>query len=415
MRPIFPSAIVIGMLACAGGTVTAPEDDGDGGNGGAGASGGAGATGGTGGELPCGIDCGAINAPLCLKSVCNEGQYIGPVGSCVVVNEDAGVACDDGQFCTVESACNGEGDCVAGPTVNDCGMVPAACQQVTCNEDGDSCAFSPVANGQFCTPTDLCLVNATCLNGSCSGGTPKDCFFAPVPNECWVAVCDPADGQCKPEPDASAQGQPCADPADLCTVNKSCDAVGNCQGGAPKDCSAFTMGCNVGMCDTMNGNCFGLPVNDGDPCNDLDNCTIGELCNNGQCNGGTVISACGPADTCCAPGCTPLTDPDCPNCLNGDPDVNGACALQTVCNFPPVQHFCGGNCSSNHDQFADWWCQLGGYQSAASYTVEDTGIVTCLYYNLGNGMLSQCNEVQGPSSYGLAPFCTAVTNLLCVP
>src|SRR5687768_1375719 len=210
------AVVVVVVGACAEGTVT--EQPGSGGDGGVGATGGA-PSGGSGGDGDlCEVDCESINAPLCLKSVCNEGQYIGPVGSCVVVNEDAGVACDDGQFCTVDSSCNGEGDCLAGPTINDCGMEPATCQQVTCNEDSDSCMLSPVGNGQFCTPTDLCLVNATCINGSCSGGTPKDCFFAPVPNECWVAVCNPADGQCTPQPNASAQGQPCADLGDLCTV-----------------------------------------------------------------------------------------------------------------------------------------------------------------------------------------------------
>jgi hypothetical protein len=331
--------VVAVAAACAEGVTLPPDDNpSSGGSGGAG-DGGAG-DGGGGGELPCGIDCSAINAPLCLKSVCNEGQYIGPVGSCVVVNEDAGVACDDGQFCTVDSSCNGEGDCIAGPTVNDCGMEPAECQQVTCNEDSDSCTFSPVANGQFCTPTDLCLVNATCLNGSCSGGTPKDCFFAPVPNECWVAVCDPSNGQCVPEPDAGAQGQPCADPGDLCTVNKTCDNLGNCQGGQPMNCDAFTVGCFNGQCDPnvgqciqvpvppggncaeatddcndgicdMNGLCNPVPTNEGGLCNDFDGCTSGTTCTMGNCQGGSVIGTCAFNDGCCPPGCDDTNDNDC--------------------------------------------------------------------------------------------------------
>jgi hypothetical protein len=415
MRNIFTSAIVVLLLACANGTQQKNNDGGDS-SPGSGASGGGGATGGggSGGSSSlCALDCSAIVAPDCLQSVCNEGQYTGTVGQCLIVNADDGTACEDGEFCTANDTCVA-GNCTAGPQ-NTCGMDPPACQQVTCNEATQECTLVPGANGTFCTPSNLCLVNATCLNGSCSGGQPKDCFFAPVPNECYVAVCNQMNGMCEPQPDPTKMGFPCVDQSDLCTVNKTCDAIGNCQGGVPKDCSAFTMGCNIGNCDTMTGNCFGVPVNNGDPCNDLDNCTVGELCNNGMCNGGTVINQCGPADTCCANGCTPQNDPDCPSCLNGDPDVNGACALQTVCNFPPVQHFCGGNCSSNHDQFAQWWCQLGGYSGAASYTVEDMGVVNCLYYNLGNGMLSSCAEVQGPSQYGLANFCTAVTDLLCVP
>jgi hypothetical protein len=249
-------------------------------------------------------------APTCLQSVCNEGQFIGPIGQCVVVEQEAGAACEDGMFCTTIDTCDGMGTCVGGPA-NDCGMEPPQCQQVSCDETSDSCTMTPGPNGSFCTPTDLCLVNATCLNGSCSGGTPKDCFFAPVPNECHVAVCDPADGQCKPEPDPTMVGQVCQDNSDLCTVNKTCDAQGNCLGGQPKDCSAFTMGCNVGTCDVATGQCFGSPVNDGDPCDDLNACTAGEICSNGNCGGGTPIVQCIGGDLCCPMGCTQATDVDC--------------------------------------------------------------------------------------------------------
>jgi hypothetical protein len=294
------------VLGCAEGQV---DFQGSGGSGGEGTGNGGAGVGGSGGELPCGIDCGAINAPTCLKSVCNLGEHLGPVGSCVVVNDDAGVACDDGQFCTVGEACDGMGECVASGTTNDCGMTPGTCQQIACNEEMDLCGETPVPNGQFCTPTDLCLVNATCQNGSCSGGTPKDCFFAPVPNECYVAVCDPVDGQCKPE--VGPGGNPCTDASDLCTVNKACDTMGNCVGGSPKDCSAFTVGCTVGTCDQPTGNCFGNPVMEGDPCDDVNHCTTGETCTQGQCLNGTPIVACVSGDLCCPPGCDDPTDMDC--------------------------------------------------------------------------------------------------------
>jgi hypothetical protein len=299
------------VLGCAEGKV---DFEGSGGNAGSGnqggSDGGAGNQGGAGGEMtfPCGIDCAAIMAPTCLKSVCNQGMYPGPVGSCVVVDDDMGTACEDDLFCTAGDTCNGMGDCIGGPA-NDCGMTADQCEQVQCNEASQSCSLVPSMNGSFCTPTDLCLVNATCLNGLCAGGQQKDCFFAPVPNECFVAVCDPADGQCKPEPGPG--GNPCTDQSDLCTVNKICDNMGNCMGGTPKDCSAFTVGCNIGQCDAMTGNCFGMPINNGDPCDDLNACSSGEVCNNGQCNGGTPIVACTGGDLCCPPGCTQANDVDC--------------------------------------------------------------------------------------------------------
>src|SRR6186997_1590897 len=85
--------MVLVMLAgCA--SEDAPEGDGDQGVGATGASGASGPSGSGGEELggqggmdvgPCGEDCSAIQAPMCLKAVCNEGQYQGQIGACVVV------------------------------------------------------------------------------------------------------------------------------------------------------------------------------------------------------------------------------------------------------------------------------------------------------------------------------------------
>jgi hypothetical protein len=315
LRRAMAAVICLGAAACAEGAVEFQGEGGGSTTGQAGSPATGGQGGGGGGDgggvpLPCGIDCTAIMAPTCLKSVCNEGQYPGTVGSCVVVNDDLGVACDDGLFCTANDTCDGRGQCTAGPP-NDCGMDPDQCQEVQCNEASQSCTFVPTMNGGFCTPTDLCLVNATCLNGSCSGGQPKDCFFAPVPNECHTAECNPMNGLCEPHPDPTKQGMTCTDMADLCTVNKTCDGAGNCQGGQPKDCSAFTQGCNLGTCNMMTGQCFGMPINDGDPCDDLDSCTSGEICQMGSCAGGMVISQCVGNDGCCPQGCTEVTDSDC--------------------------------------------------------------------------------------------------------
>jgi hypothetical protein len=321
------SLLWVGLLAlgCAEGTVE-NQTTGAGGNGGSTGGSPPAGGGGEGGspDLPCGIDCSMIMAPTCLKSVCNEGQYVGPVGSCVVVDDDVGATCDDEMFCTTDDTCNGMGDCIGGP-VNDCGMEPDQCEQVQCNEASQNCSLVPSMNGTFCTPTDLCLVNATCLNGSCSGGTPKDCFFAPVPNECWVAVCNPMNGLCEPQPDPGALGAPCADPAQLCTVGMACDGMGNCGGGQPKDCSFLSVGCNTGVCEIATGNCVQQPINNGDPCNDFNACTTGDVCSNGQCVPGMTIMQCVNGDNCCAQGCTIANDTDC-DCITpfGQAQYNAA-------------------------------------------------------------------------------------------
>ncbi len=247
-------------------------------------------------------------APQCFQSVCNTGEYPGPVGSCVVVPEDDGTACDDEQFCTVDDTCQA-GVCTGGPA-NTCGMTPAECQEITCDEATNTCGQQAVPDGGMCTPADLCIENGTCTAGSCVG-TPKDCFFSPVPNECHQAVCNPTNGMCEPVP--ANDGQPCVDTNDLCSVNNTCNA-GTCQGGVPKDCSQNTVNCDLGVCNPMDGQCTTMAVMDGQMCDDLDGCTTGEICTTGTCGGGTPVTACSgamTADGCCPSTCNPTNDLDC--------------------------------------------------------------------------------------------------------
>ena len=51
-------------------------------------------------------------------------------------------------------------------------------------------------------------------------------------------------------------GDPCDD-GDLCTVNDTCDN-GTCSG-AVKDCSSLDDQCNLGACDPGTGNCIQNP------------------------------------------------------------------------------------------------------------------------------------------------------------
>jgi len=238
----------------------------------------------------------------------------------VVVPDEDGTSCDDGNFCTVDDACV-DGACEGGPQ-NDCGMTPAECEEVTCDEAGDTCSVAPANEGASCTSADLCQVNTVCQNGVCAGGTPKDCLFAPLPepDECYTAVCNPSDGMC--EAQVANDGAACEDPNDLCTVGKTCDN-GACVGGVPKDCSALTMGCNVGVCDTGTGMCMSMAAGEGNPCDDLDACTTGEICTSGTCTGGTAVTNCSmTADGCCPSNCTAANDFDC-NCPGTF--VNGTC------------------------------------------------------------------------------------------
>ncbi len=301
-------AAVLATWSCASGDTTGfgGSDTSSSGTGGTTSSGGGtggatGGSGGSGGSSACQVDCSQIQAPVCQVAQCNE-----QTGQCEVVADTDGTVCEDGLFCTATDSCQA-GLCEPGPA-NDCGIAPAACEVIVCDEQGDSCSTQASQDNDPCIdPNDLCIENGHCSNGLCIG-TPKDCFMQPVPDDCHVSECNPQNGQC--EPVVGNEGGACADPNDLCTVNKTC-VSGVCQGGSPKDCSYLTVGCVMGVCDVNTGQCGTQSAGEGNPCDDLDSCTTGEICTSGNCGGGTPITQCINNDSCCPSGCTEQTDLDC--------------------------------------------------------------------------------------------------------
>ena len=272
------------------------------GNGGGnpGGQGGAGAVGGTPSGTPgCTQDCSAIPNNGCGAWFCDEG-----IGECVQMAEPNGSACDDGLFCTINDNCQG-GICI-GNTLNTCGIIPEQCSEVTCDEAAQFCAVINAPNSTPCTSSNQCLVNTTCLNGSCEG-TPIDCMPGP---ECTDAVCNPMTGLCESVP---LTGTPCSSVP--CFANETCNN-GMCQGGVPEDCSALTQGCFVGNCDVNQDQCVADPLPPGTSCDDGDGCTLNTTCTNGNCGGGTTITSCIDNDGCCPPLCQiMMNDNDC-NCAN---------------------------------------------------------------------------------------------------
>jgi hypothetical protein len=288
--------------------------DGAGGTGGNQGGANQGGDGGSGGDSLCEIDCSSIQTPDCNVAICNEGQAQGTIGQCVVVASEDGISCDDGQFCTVNDACSA-GECVGGPQ-NDCGMAPGDCDEVVCDEMSQGCSTTPLVNGTECiNSVDLCQVGAACQNGLCIG-TTNDCFFQPVPNECFNSVCNPTNGVCEPVPGNDSAA--CVNSMDLCDINNTC-LGGQCQGGNQTDCSFLTQGCDLGICDSATGVCGVQAVMNGQMCDDLSACTTGEICTTGMCGGGTPVTNCEQVgDGCCPTICNDTNDIDCtvqPSCL----------------------------------------------------------------------------------------------------
>ncbi len=230
-------------------------------------------------EYPCGIDCAGLATAQCTVAVCNLGQVVGPLNTCVVIPLENGSTCDDGQFCTTGDKCEG-GTCVGG-SPSTCGMKSSPCVSVVCYEESKSCDGTPVNDGAECTPTNLCEVSGICSLGECLG-EPKDCAFSPL-SECNTVACDPATGMCSGFPDATKDDAPCFLTGDICKVNKTCKS-GQCGGGSTKDCSALDAGCEVGVCDPANGSCNALPAPIGTSCSEgLSECDVGACDDKGSC------------------------------------------------------------------------------------------------------------------------------------
>jgi len=229
--------------------------------------------------------------------VCQGGSCVGsPSGTCLdaCYGKADLASCDDGNPCTVDDRCSG-GVCLGTP--KDCSAFDSACTQGVCDGLSGVCVAAPANTGTACDDGEPCTTGDTCSAGVCTGATDPSCVTG--------------DG-CA----GAADGTPCDD-SDPCTVSTVCVA-GACVG-SQRDCSAYDGDCTVGACDSQSGQCYGAATNDGAVCDDLDTCTTGDTCQQGQCVG--------TPDPACAAGggdCTGL--PDGTPCDDADP-----CTVNTTC------------------------------------------------------------------------------------
>jgi len=208
---------------------------------------------------PPDADTGADAAPFML---CGNGLIEGSE-TC----DDGATAPDDGcsETCAIEC-----GDGVVGAN--------EACDTAIAGGETGAC------------PTDeTCTDSDPCTTGVVSGG------------EC-EAVCDFATTT------APIDDDDCCPTGQDSTTDNDCEAsCGNGVVESPEE-----------LCDTAISGGFGeCPT----ACNDGDFCTVDTLVNGGTCSADcteTDITAIGPADGCCPPGATPVSDVDCPvSCGDG--------------------------------------------------------------------------------------------------
>ncbi len=301
----------------------------------------------------------APDGNFCTDRKCNPAT-----GACETVAVNGGLACEDGNGCTIGDKCVGGGciglarDCDDGVacTKDSCSAATGACvhepQNVTCS-DGNACTTTDSCQGGVCVganntcvcvqdsdcdgyPLDRCQGEYACVAGGCvlvpgtapSCGTEQD-------SPCSYQGCDPATGQCTVI-DLST-GAECDD-GDACTVTDRCGADKVC-GGAARVCDDGNP-CTVDTCDPIVG-CVFTPVATGTACDDGDACTAGSTCSAaGVCGGGSntcscsktsdcpaLTTACGGTYTCTAGKCVKGAKVVCPD--SGNPCRPNVCVPTT--------------------------------------------------------------------------------------
>jgi hypothetical protein len=165
--------------------------------------------------------------------------------------------------------------------------------------------------------------------------------------------------------------EPCTEPCDdgnPCTLNDACVAT-TCVG-TPVNCSAFSTQCALASCNPAgsSGNCSLLiPMANGTPCDDDDNCNNGEACQGGTCAGGSSPDCSAESDECNTASCDPAGGEG--NCDLLSPDNEGQlCSAGTgMCVLGACLDLCAqaADCADlDQDGVRDdgcvWWACVGG-------------------------------------------------------
>ena len=240
---------------------------------------------------PCGsnqncVDNSDCASELCINDVCVSASCRDGVQNGTETDVDCGGPSCPG--CAEGGACQENGDCATAycdPDTNTCGtvecLVNADCSHLAgtctvgqCNQQTNTCNAVPAFQGAACNDGDSCT-NSTCNSGVC-GGPQINCSFLNA--ECAVGVCEQGVG-CVQQP--QADGDFCND-GNVCTTNTVCSA-GSCGGGQAVDCSYLTTGCQVGVCNQVNGSCQVQLSPNGTPCDDAFACSTNGTCTAGAC------------------------------------------------------------------------------------------------------------------------------------
>ncbi len=314
-------------------------------------------------------DCAASTIPLepCQRAVCDKH-----LGLCVPGPRSPGEACDDGNQCTQNTTCTAAGICQGKATPCDDGNL---CTTDSCKPD-KGCIFVP--NDNVCDDGNSCTKNDRCDGTKCVGEPGPDCL-------------------CEAESDCQK-----FDDGNLCNGTVQC-IFGECKvpQSSVKIC-ADTGGnaCVKTLCEPETGACVQVVRENGRPCNDLDACTVGDLCKQGLCVGSAPRS-CDDGNPCTIDACEPATGclhefslypcDDHDGCTVNDHCKEGTClpGASNQCNtktcFPKWNLTCGGSdvwstsgegATDNVKSYSCLEASLSGPEYTAAFVAPYDGIAT---------------------------------------
>ena len=285
-------------------------------------------------------------------TACKVNACAPDTGQCAMADLGNGIACSDGDACTLYDACQ-DGVCASGLDFCDCHTDEDCLAQ----DDGDLC------NGVPACDTDA---------------FPKECVPAPetavvcdesLNTECTIQACEPSSGQCGAV--QANEGQPCDGGGQNACVGGECACQPACAG---KECGDDGCGSFCGVCNQYaNSFCDGIacgctPDCDGKVCGD-NGC--GDSC--GACTDPFVCSA-----NACVSGCPDGVQP-CNNvCVEYETDPVNCGSCGTICKTtdPAKLGVCDGVCGEA-DCPADHWNLNGQPGDGCEYSCTSGGAETC--------------------------------------
>lgn len=180
-------------------------------------------------------------------------------GACRYAPKPVDTPCNDGDLCGLEAYCDGSGTCVVLQGVT-CDEPPGQCYAASgsCDAETGSCEYAPLPATSACSDGDGCTVDDRCDgNGGCAPGA----FCPPPVNPCQESFCSGGSCSTRNKPDGVQCG---AFPKDRCCggtcVDISADAAhcGGCNQGCASgyacESVAVTSGCELSPANTT-GRC----------------------------------------------------------------------------------------------------------------------------------------------------------------